>query len=115
MENGASQMDEGRCDRRDSLPQPSLMHLLRSVVLPSVESLFQPDEIDEIRIVNADGECAVKIVAHGEATEAYLWSKDLGYWNEHYAQEKLTSELQDFISECTFGWGTFREPQDPHS
>ncbi len=85
--------------------------LLEYVVWPAVRALFRPHEIDDVRVEEVDGQLRSVVVANNESAD---WTWLRGDWEtetDARLRERLVSDLQDFIAESRFGWGTWRDPR----
>ncbi len=85
-----------------------LVETLRSVVMPAVEAVFRDDELDALD-ARIDGESVYLVLtAQGEVfvdevVQAGVLGQTMADW-----QERLRSNLVDFVAESRFGWGQDR-------
>ena len=93
---------------------PDIGELRRSVVDPVVSHMFDDDEVSQVDVYWSPGAAAghgsilVRIVACDEVYVGYLWDSSWERVSGKALARKLASEVQDFISESSFGWGELR-------
>jgi hypothetical protein len=103
---------------------------MRLILLPALEELFEPDEIDATLVsrvgtaadqsghVNASDRRGIFAVVwiHGEKFEDLIIDDDAGTEvSESDLVNRLVENLQDFIAESRFGWGTQRPRGAPRA
>ena len=81
---------------------------LRAVVLPAVEAVFRDDELSSVEVRVEDGAVRLVVTARGETytddvVQAGVPGQSLAGW-----EERLRSNLVDFVAESRFGWGQDR-------
>ena len=97
-----------------------LVETLRTVVLPAIGAVFRDGELDSVDVRVEGDSVHLALTAQGEAyvdevVQAGIPAHIVGDW-----QDRLRSNLVDFVAESHFGWGQNRddssiEPKDwPH-
>lgn len=85
--------------------------VLREVVCPALEAVFQPAEVDEVHLerTELDGglEFELRIIARGERFATVAFSTFVQY-PEVGPSSVLRDQLVDFVAESRFGWGQNR-------
>jgi len=92
-----------------------LSELLCSVVIPVIAALLPEEAVQEISIYSEDAsggsEINLRIVAEGETFRFYVKVPDQAPESAEDLRHRLAEDLQDFVSESSFGWGQLR-PHD---
>lgn len=84
--------------------------LLAQVVWPVVRALFRPHEIDDVR-VEEDGDSVRSSLRVNNESFSTVLRGDWATETDAELRVRLVDDLQDFIAESRFGWGTWREPR----
>lgn len=90
-----------------------LVEVLRTVVLPAIDSVFRDGELDAVDVRLEGGSVHLVLTARGEVyvdtvVQAGLPGQDPAFW-----RERLRSSLADFVAESRFGWGQNRDVHPP--
>jgi hypothetical protein len=96
-----------------------LSHTLPRVIAPEIDSLLSDEEIDLVALKRigperpklqelSDSPVMLELPAVGECFRFWV-SEDGTPESDSELAERLFGELQSWISETKFGWGTLRE------
>lgn len=90
---------------------PELADVLRDVV-PVVLALTRPGEVESVSVHFEEqprgGALLLEITLVGEQFRWFAWTPGQRSESSRERQDRLASELQDFIAESRFGWGELR-------
>ncbi len=94
--------------------------VLTECVIPAIDALTEPGEITSIRVSEASkdegwpepGALVVELVFAGETCTIYLLPSDGDRLDAMNGRGKVASDLQDFIAESAYAWGTLRTYPD---
>ena len=85
--------------------------VLSDVVVPVVTALLHEENVQEICIYSepaSASQIGLRIVAEGETFRFYVRTPGQAPESTEDLRHRLAEDLQDFISESSFGWGQLR-------
>ena len=94
---------------------PELAELPRRVVDPLVASVLSTEELESVVVFEkrSSHEVRATVVARGETSHHYLQTeRSLPAADEELASRaaQFASELEDFVAESGFAWGSYASP-----
>jgi hypothetical protein len=87
--------------------RPTPDQVLAGFVAPALDVLARPGEVTSVRAWDSDRFVMVEVQFGTERFVSYAWQTDAPTTTPWLG--KFASELQDFIAESRFAWGTWRE------
>lgn len=85
-----------------------LIETLRAVVLPAVGAVFRADELSSVEVRVEGDSVRLNLTARGEAYTDYIVQAGVPGRSHTDWEERLRSNLVDFVAESRFGWGQNR-------
>jgi hypothetical protein len=86
--------------------------VLRQIVQPALDALTRPGEVTSVKAEErSDGRVEVELEFGGESFSFYAWQPDVSIRGRTWLG-MFASDLQDFIAEIRYAWGTLRTYPD---
>lgn len=89
------------------MDRPTPAQVLAEIALPALDVLTRPGEVTSIRAWDEGSDVKVEVQCGADRFVVYAWTAGVEphtSWLGNFA-----SQLQDFIAESSFAWGTLRE------
>ena len=86
-----------------------LVETLRVIVLPAVAAVFRPGELSSLQLSAEGDSVRVILAARGETYSDEVVQAGVPGRNPAEWEQRLRSNLADFVAESHFGWGQQRD------